>query len=45
MCYDIDFINEYNNYYPFERYIVKTPKSILFMPLTIGLTDFSPLSI
>lgn len=25
---DTDFINIYNEYYPFERYIVKTPKSI-----------------
>lgn len=25
---DIEFINTFNKYYPFERYIVKTPKSI-----------------
>lgn len=26
-----DFINEFNEYYPFERYIVKTPKSIVYL--------------
>ena len=25
---DKDFINTYNEYYPFERYIVKNPKKI-----------------
>lgn len=26
-----DFINVFNEYYPFERYIVKTPKSIVYL--------------
>ena len=26
-----DFINEFNEYYPFERYIVKTPKSFVYL--------------
>ena len=26
-----DFINVFNDYYPFERYIVKTPKSIVYL--------------
>ena len=28
MSYDTDFINSFNEYYPFERYIVKNPKKI-----------------
>lgn len=39
MSYDIDFINEYNNYYPFERYIVKTPKSINCLFDDVQLTE------
>lgn len=39
MSYDIDFINEYNNYYPFERYIVKTPKSINCLFNDVQLTE------
>ena len=26
-----DFINVFNEYYPFERYIVKTPKSVVYL--------------
>lgn len=26
-----EFINEFNEYYPFERYIVKNPKSIVYL--------------
>lgn len=26
-----EFINVFNEYYPFERYIVKTPKSIVYL--------------
>ena len=31
MSYDKDFIETFNEYYPFERYIVKTPKSIVYL--------------
>ena len=26
-----EFVNVFNEYYPFERYIVKTPKSIVYL--------------
>lgn len=31
MSYDTDFINSFNEYYPFERYIVKNPKKINYL--------------
>lgn len=31
MSYDTEFINTFNEYYPFERYIVKTPKKINYL--------------
>ena len=47
-----DFINEFNEYYPFERYIVKTPKSIVYLfddalltELFIPSTEIKPIVI
>lgn len=37
--YDIDFINEFNGYYPFERYIVKEPKQINYLFDDVVLTE------
>lgn len=34
-----DFINEFNDYYPFERYIVKTPKSFVYLFDDAQLTE------
>ena len=34
-----DFINVFNEYYPFERYIVKTPKSIVYLFDDATLTE------
>ena len=31
MSYDKNFLNTFNEYYPFERYIVKTPKPINYL--------------
>ena len=48
--YDKDFINEFNEYYPFERYIVKEPKRINYLfddavltELFIPSTEIKPL--
>ena len=30
-CYDEDFVNTFNEYYPFERYIIKEPKKINYL--------------
>ncbi len=35
----MDFINEFNDYYPFERYIVKTPKSFVYLFDDAQLTE------
>ena len=47
-----DFINVFNEYYPFERYIVKTPKSIVYLfddalltELFIPSTEIKPIVI
>lgn len=47
-----DFINEFNEYYPFERYIVKTPKPIVYLfddalltELFIPSTEIKPIVI
>lgn len=47
---DKDFINTYNDYYPFERYIVKNPKQInylfddvLLCELFIPSTEIKPI--
>ena len=37
--YDIDFMNEFNEYYPFERYIVKEPKQINYLFDDVVLTE------
>ena len=37
--YDEDFINEFNDYYPFERYIVKEPKKINYLFDDVVLTE------
>ena len=34
-----DFVNVFNEYYPFERYIVKTPKSIVYLFNDAFLTE------
>lgn len=34
-----DFVNEFNGYYPFERYIVKTPKSFVYLFDDAQLTE------
>lgn len=34
-----DFINEFNDYYPFERYIVKAPKSFVYLFDDAQLTE------
>ena len=34
-----DFINEFNGYYPFERYIVKAPKSFVYLFDDAQLTE------
>ena len=39
MSYDKDFINEFNEYYPFERYIVKEPKRINYLFDDVFLTE------
>jgi len=31
MDYDREFLSVFNEYYPFERYIVKDPKSITYL--------------
>lgn len=36
---DTEFINVYNEYYPFERYIVKTPKPINYLFDDLLLTE------
>lgn len=36
---DIEFINEFNEYYPFERYILKEPKKINYLFDDILLTE------
>lgn len=48
--YDKEFINEFNEYYPFERYIVKEPKRINYLfddavltELFIPSTEIKPL--
>ena len=50
MYYDEHFINEFNTYYPFERYILKHPKSInnlfddmLLVELFIPSTEIKPI--
>lgn len=50
MSYDTDFINSFNEYYPFERYIVKNPKKInylfddaLLCELVIPSTEIKPI--
>ena len=50
MSYDTDFINSFNEYYPFERYIVKNPKKInylfddaLLCELFIPSTEIKPI--
>ena len=50
MSYDTDFINSFNEYYPFERYIVKNPKKInylfddvLLSELFIPSTEIKPI--
>mgnify|MGYP006864369741 CR=1 FL=1 len=50
MSYDINFINSFNEYYPFERYIVKNPKKInylfddvLLCELFIPSTEIKPI--
>ena len=50
MSYDTDFINTFNEYYPFERYIVKNPKKInylfddvLLCELFIPSTEIKPI--
>ncbi len=47
---DYEFINTFNEYYPFERYIVKTPKSInclfddlLLIELFVPDTEIKPI--
>ena len=37
--YDENFINEFNDYYPFERYIVKEPKAINYLFDDVVLTE------
>lgn len=37
--YDNDFINTFNEYYPFERYIVKEPKKINYLFDDVLLTE------
>ena len=39
MSYDKEFINEFNVYYPFERYIVKEPKRINYLFDDVLLTE------
>ena len=39
MSYDNDFINTFNEYYPFERYIVKEPKKINYLFDDVLLTE------
>lgn len=39
MSYDKDFINTFNEYYPFERYIVKEPKKIDYLFDDVLLTE------
>lgn len=39
MSYDNDFINTFNEYYPFERYIVKEPKKINYLFDDVVLTE------
>ena len=39
MSYDNDFINTFNEYYPFERYIVKEPKRINYLFDDVVLTE------
>ena len=34
-----EFINVFNEYYPFERYIVKTPKSVVYLFDDVLLTE------
>ena len=39
MSYDNDFIYTFNEYYPFERYIVKEPKKINYLFDDVVLTE------
>ena len=37
--YDVEFVNTFNEYYPFERYIVKEPKKINYLFDDVVLTE------
>ena len=37
--YDKEFVNTFNEYYPFERYIVKEPKKINYLFDDVVLTE------